>query len=54
MPGFAMLSKWRNLLRNSHEKVGKIALMCGFSAAESLIRSYRNRFGVTPSRDRLL
>lgn len=42
----------RNLLRNSHESVGKIALMCGFSASESLTRAYRSRFKVTPSHDR--
>ena len=44
----------RNLLRNSSEKVGTIALMCGFPATESLSRAYKARFGVSPSRDRRL
>lgn len=48
------LDRARNLLRNSHESVGKIALMCGFPAAESLSRAYRLRFDVSPSRDRSL
>ncbi len=42
----------RNLLRNSHESVGNIALMCGFPASESLTRAYKKRFNVTPSNDR--
>ncbi|MEO3416660.1 helix-turn-helix domain-containing protein [Roseovarius sp. CAU 1744] len=44
----------RNLLRNSHEKVGAIALMCGFPARESLSRAYRARYGTAPSADRKL
>jgi transcriptional regulator GlxA family with amidase domain len=46
------LDRARNLLRNSHERVGNIALMCGFPASESLSRAYRNRFDVAPSQDR--
>lgn len=48
------LDRARNLLRNSHETVGKIALMCGFPASESLSRAYRLRFRVAPSHDRSL
>lgn len=48
------LDRARNLLRNSHESVGKIALMCGFPAGESLSRAYRNRFDLAPSLDRKL
>ncbi|MDP7150510.1 MAG: helix-turn-helix domain-containing protein [Paracoccaceae bacterium] len=46
------LERARNLLRNSHEKVGTIAMMCGFPAPESLSRAYLKRFGVRPSKDR--
>ncbi|MCW0001752.1 helix-turn-helix domain-containing protein [Pararhizobium sp. YC-54] len=48
------LDRARNLLRNSHEKVGKIALMCGFAAPESLSRAYRSKYGVAPTSDRKL
>ncbi|PVZ42546.1 GlxA family transcriptional regulator [Pseudomonas sp. CC120222-01a] len=48
------LDRARSLLRNSHESVGKIALMCGFSASESLSRAYRKHFGRVPTRDRSL
>ncbi len=48
------LDQARNLLRNSSEKVGTIALMCGFPALESLSRAYRARFGLPPSKDRRL
>lgn len=48
------LDRARNLLRNSHEKVGTIALMCGFPAVESMSRAYRARYGVSPSKDRAL
>ena len=46
------LDRARNLLRNSHEKVGTIALICGFPATESLSRAYQKRFGLRPSGDR--
>ena len=46
------LDRARNLLRNSHEKVGTIAMICGFPAPESLTRAYSKRFGVRPSQDR--
>ncbi|MEM0949169.1 MAG: helix-turn-helix domain-containing protein [Pseudomonadota bacterium] len=48
------LDQARNLLRNSGERVGTIALMCGFPALESLSRAYKARFGVSPSKDRAL
>ncbi len=48
------LDRARNLLRNSSEQVGTIALMCGFPATESLSRAYKSRFGVSPGRDRQL
>ncbi|RWN50283.1 helix-turn-helix domain-containing protein [Mesorhizobium sp.] len=48
------LDRARNLLRNSRERVGNIALMCGFPASESLSRAYRKRFKVAPSLDRSL
>lgn len=46
------LERARNLLRNSHEKVGTIAMMCGFPAPESLTRAYSKRFGIRPGQDR--
>lgn len=48
------LDRARNLLRNSSEKVGTIALMCGFPAIESLSRAYKARYGQPPSKDRML
>lgn len=48
------LDQARNLLRNSSESAGAIALMCGFPAPESLSRAYKRRYGVSPSRDRRL
>ncbi len=48
------LDRARNLLRNSNEKVRTIAIMCGFPATESLSRSYKARYGVSPSKDRLI
>ncbi len=48
------LDQARNLLRNSSEKTGTIAHLCGFPALESLSRAYKTRFGVSPSRDRTL
>lgn len=48
------LDRARNLLRNSSERVGTIALMCGFPATESLSRAYRKKYGVSPARDRSL
>lgn len=48
------LNRARNLLRNSGESVGTIAMMCGFPAAESLSRAYKGRYGLPPSRDRRL
>ncbi|MEO1317227.1 MAG: helix-turn-helix domain-containing protein, partial [Pseudomonadota bacterium] len=47
------LGRARDLLRNSSERVGSIALICGFPAGEALTRAYRARFGVVPSKDRL-
>lgn len=44
----------RNLLRNSGHKVGKIALMSGFPAPESLSRAYKKRYGISPVNDRQL
>lgn len=46
------LDRARNLLRNSSEKTGTIAHMCGFPAPESLSRAYKARYGVSPSNDR--
>ena len=48
------LDRARNLLRNSSEPVGNIALMCGFPASESFSRAYKARYGISPSRDRVL
>ena len=48
------LERARNLLRNSSEKVGTIAHMCGFSALESMSRVYKTRYGLPPSTDRTL
>lgn len=48
------LDRARNLLRNSNEKVRTIAMMCGFPAAESLSRTYKSRYGISPSQDREL
>ncbi|MEL6210140.1 MAG: ATP synthase F1 subunit delta [Pseudomonadota bacterium] len=46
------LERARDLLRHSTERVGSVALICGFPAGEALARAYRARFGVAPSRDR--
>ncbi|MEM9764584.1 MAG: helix-turn-helix domain-containing protein [Pseudomonadota bacterium] len=46
------LERARDLLRHSSERVGSVALICGFPAGEALARAYRARFGVAPSRDR--
>ncbi|MEM7499923.1 MAG: helix-turn-helix domain-containing protein [Pseudomonadota bacterium] len=46
------LDRARDLLRNSSERVGSIALICGFPAGEALARAYRARFGLAPGRDR--
>ena len=46
------LDRARNLLRNSHERVGTVAYMCGFPALESMSRAYKARYGVSPSQDR--
>ena len=48
------LDQARNLLRNSNEKAGTIAHMCGFPALESLSRAYKSRYGISPSQDRTL
>ncbi len=48
------LDRAMNLLRSSQETVGTIALMCGFPASESLSRAYRERFGLSPRKDRKL
>ncbi len=48
------LERARNLLRNASESVGSIALICGFSATESLSRAYKAHYGVSPSKDRQL
>ncbi len=48
------LDQARNLLRNSSQKAGVIAHMCGFPALESLSRAYKARYGISPSQDRKL
>ncbi len=46
------LDRARDLLRNSHARVGTVAVACGFEAPETLSRAYKRRFTVSPSRDR--
>lgn len=46
------LGQARNLLRNSTERVGTIAMICGFPATESLSRAYKAQYGLPPSADR--
>ena len=42
----------RNLLRSSHEKVGVIALNCGFESLETFSRAYKSSYKIAPSKDR--
>lgn len=46
------LERARNLLRNSHHRVGEIASLCGFENHETFTRAYRREFGLAPSHDR--
>ena len=46
------LDRARNLLRNSRETVGTIALLTGFDSGESFARAYHRVHGCNPSRDR--
>ncbi len=48
------LDRARNLLRNSHERVGMIAVLSGFENIESFSRAYKKRFSISPSADRQL
>jgi AraC family transcriptional regulator len=44
----------RQLLRESADTVGQIAMRCGFSDPSHLVRTFRLRFGVTPAQWRTL
>ena len=46
------LGRGREMLRNSHLKVGEIAVECGFENLESFSRSYKKKFSISPSEDR--
>ena len=46
------LEQARNLLRNSHQAVGTIAVLCGFENIETFSRAYKKHYGVPPSKDR--
>ncbi len=46
------LERARNLLRNSHHRVGEIASLCGFENHETFTRAYRREYGLAPSQDR--
>ncbi len=46
------LARARNLLRNSHHRVGEIAMLCGFENPETFTRAYKREHGCQPSHDR--
>ncbi len=46
------LARARNLLRNSHHRVGEIAMLCGFENPETFTRAYKREHGRQPSQDR--
>ncbi|MEM9631112.1 MAG: GlxA family transcriptional regulator [Pseudomonadota bacterium] len=47
------LTKARNLLLQTEQSVSEIALACGYESASHFIRTYQNRFGVTPHNQRV-
>ena len=47
------LSQARDLLRNSHFRINEIARLCGFENPETFARSYKRKFGITASRERI-
>lgn len=47
------LTRARNLLLQTERSVSEIALACGYESASHFIRTYQNRFGVTPHNQRL-
>jgi AraC family carnitine catabolism transcriptional activator len=46
------LERARNLLHNSHHRVGDVASLCGFENHETFTRAYAKLFGCPPSKDR--
>ena len=46
------LGRAREMLRNSHLKIGEVAVECGFENLESFSRSYKRRYDCCPSQDR--
>ncbi|MHA7775230.1 GlxA family transcriptional regulator [Roseibium sp. M-1] len=47
------LTRARNLLLQTEGSISEIALACGYESASHFIRTYHNRFGVTPHNQRL-
>ncbi len=47
------LTRARNLLLQTEGSISEIALACGYESASHFIRTYQNRFGVTPHNQRL-
>jgi len=47
------LTKARNLLLQTEQSISEIALACGYESPSHFIRTYQNRFGVTPHTQRV-
>ncbi|MEP1573106.1 GlxA family transcriptional regulator [Roseibium album] len=47
------LTKARNLLLQTEQSISEIALACGYESPSHFIRTYQNRFGVTPHNQRV-
>ena len=47
------LTRARNLLLQTEQSVSEIALACGYESPSHFIRTYQNRFGVTPHTQRV-
>lgn len=49
---FLKLDKARKLLENKHLPLGEVALLCGFTDSNYMIRAFKKRFGITPGKYR--
>ncbi|WP_428523517.1 GlxA family transcriptional regulator [Roseibium sp.] len=47
------LTRARNLLLQTEQSISEIALACGYESPSHFIRTYQNRFGVTPHNQRV-
>ena len=49
---YLRLTQAKNLLVNSHYRIGEVAAMCGFESPETFARAFKRTFGVTASQIR--